>query len=69
MSKESKAFFTDRYFKLRGDGCKHKEAIEIARAYTTKVYGSAIAGTLKAKDIKEYTGVDWDAELEQEDEV
>lgn len=32
-------------------------------------YERAIAGTLKAKDIKEYTGVDWDAELEQEDEV
>jgi len=31
-------------------------------------YERAVAGTLKAKEIKEYTGVDWDAELEQEDE-
>ena len=31
-------------------------------------YERAIAGTLKAKDIKEYTGVDWDAELEQTEE-
>lgn len=28
-------------------------------------YNRAIAGTLKAKEIKEYSGVDWDAELEQ----
>ena len=32
-------------------------------------YKKAIAGTLKAKEIKEYTGVDWDKELEQEDET
>ena len=32
-------------------------------------YNRAIAGTLKAKEIKEYTAIDWDAELEQEDEV
>ena len=31
-------------------------------------YNRAIAGTLKAKEIKEYTAIDWDAELEQEDE-
>jgi len=32
-------------------------------------YKKAIAGTLKAKTIKEYTGIDWDKELEQEDET
>lgn len=32
-------------------------------------YEKAIAGTLKAKEIKEYTGIDWDAELEQEEKV
>jgi len=31
-------------------------------------YNRAIAGTLKAKEIKEYTAIDWDAELEQKDE-
>jgi len=31
-------------------------------------YERAIAGTLKAKEIKEYTGVDWDTELEQTEE-
>lgn len=29
-------------------------------------YQRAIAGTLKAKEIKEYTGIDWDKELEDE---
>ena len=31
-------------------------------------YKRAIAGTLKAKEIKEYTGIDWDAELIDEEE-
>ena len=32
-------FILDRYFKLRGSGCCHKEALDIARAYAVKVYG------------------------------
>ena len=31
-------------------------------------YDRAIAGTLKAKETKEFTGVDWDKELEEPDE-
>jgi len=57
-----------RYDINENDG-KHVLAILVA-SFDKLVdnYNRAIAGTLKAKEIKEYTGVDWDAELEQEDE-
>jgi len=48
---------------------KHVIAI-IKRSYDKLInnYERAIAGTLKAKEILEYTGVVWDAELEQTEE-
>ena len=56
------------YSITENDG-KHVLAI-LAKSYNKLVsnYDRAIAGTLKAKEIKEYTGVDWDAELEQTEE-
>lgn len=32
------------------------------------IYEKAKSGDLKAKEIKEYTGIDWDKELEQEED-
>ena len=45
---------------------KHVLAI-ITEKYEALVhqYDRAIAGTLKAKELKEYTGIDWDKELSE----